>query len=253
MNQKIKIMKPAPHLSDEEIRSYMDFGTVLKKQRAFVMKRNLIRWFSATAIVSAVVIVAFWPDGAKESPDQTRLNPVDSIRNPAPEKNNGVPTADSVTPGDEVTANNDNPSPAIPGAEGREKAKAKTEIGNAVKEEPGAPAGKNELHAEEDIYVQAEPVDGYDKLYGYFQQHLRYPEEAMKDSIEGALVVVFVIKADGAADNIEVRSKLGDAFTTEVVQLIKNMPAWNPATLNGKPVPSRITLPLTFQIDRIKK
>lgn len=242
-------MKPAPHLSDEEIRSYMDFGNVLKKQKALTWKRNLLRWISAAAIVSTVGLVALWLS-TKEPVMETKADNSATTRTPASEKNDPLVAADSIASQNDAT-HKDNSSE--PGPVSDKPVNTTPPVEKAEKTDPAPAAGKSEQPIEEDIYVQAEPVEGYDKLYEYFQQHLRYPEEAMKDSAQGAVVVVFVVKPDGVADNIVVRSKLGEPFTREVVQLIKNMPAWKPASLNGKPVPSRITLPLTFQLERIKK
>ena len=104
----------------------------------------------------------------------------------------------------------------------------------------------------EDVYVQAEPVQGYALLYAYFNDHLVYPPSAVKDSVQGVETISFVVNAEGKAEKVEVKQSLGEAFDKEARRLVAGMPAWKPATLNGRPVPSSIALPITFQIQRIK-
>ncbi|HEY0653411.1 MAG TPA: energy transducer TonB, partial [Chryseosolibacter sp.] len=101
------------------------------------------------------------------------------------------------------------------------------------------------------VYVQASPVNGYPHLYAYFSRELKYPEEAKKDSIGGEVIAVFTISADGSPEKIVIEYSLGPAFDREVIRLITNMPPWSPATYNEKPVASKMSLPLTFQIKKI--
>jgi protein TonB len=253
MNQKIKIMKPAPQLSDEEIRGFMDFGNVLKQRNTVALRRNAIRWTLGIAIVSAVLFVSvdqyLRQNRTYDSIPQAAKAPLEEATQPA-EKNTII--ADSSLAPSETQPQNE-----------KEKAKSSdSETPGSKLSSPNAgndevePIVSNEKHEQiiaEDVYVQAEPVNGYDELYAYFNKNLSYPREALRDSIQGAVVVVFIVNVNGSAENIEVRNPLGDAFGKQVVDMIARMPPWKPATLNGKPVPSRITLPLTFQIERLKK
>ncbi len=102
------------------------------------------------------------------------------------------------------------------------------------------------------VYNQAEPVEGYAHLYDYFNKELVYPVAALKDSIQGVITVSFTINKDGLPENLQFINSLGPPFEEEARRLILNMPSWKPATLNGQPVASRLSLPLTFQI-RIEK
>jgi hypothetical protein len=53
-------------------------------------------------------------------------------------------------------------------------------------------------------------------------------------------------------EQIEVEQSLGEEFEKESVRLIENMPEWKPAKLDGNPVRSRISIPLTFQIQKMR-
>ncbi len=103
------------------------------------------------------------------------------------------------------------------------------------------------------VYKQAEPINGFSHLYNYFNSELVYPSEALKDSIQGVIVVSFTINEDGIPEDLKFSNSLGRPFEEEATRLINNMPPWKPATLDNKPIISRLSLPLTFQIVTIKK
>ena len=234
----------------------MDFGSVLKKQQEITWKRTLKRWISGVLIVSTLSFVSYWVfEQAKSEVASSVIRPEQSTEDAPSER--GIPIADSVQVRIEseqsVNKSNTDSIHARIDVLSKKTSEPSDRVENAASPEQNKNREQNDARITEDVYLQAEPTEGYEKLYNYFHQHLRYPQDAVKDSLHGAVVVVFVVKADGSADNIEVRSKLGEPFTSEVVQLIKEMPAWKPASLNGKPVPSRITLPLTFQIERYKR
>jgi hypothetical protein len=60
-----------------------------------------------------------------------------------------------------------------------------------------------------------------------------------------------VVNTDGKPENITIKQSLGEPFEKEARRLIENMPLWKPATLNGKPVSSQMSIPLTFQIQKV--
>lgn len=98
------------------------------------------------------------------------------------------------------------------------------------------------------IYQEPVPVDGLEALYSYFETELRYPETARADSVSGVTLVTFVIDTAGKPVQIEIVKSLGPPFDAEAIRVIENMPDWNPATINGNPVRSKVNIPLTFQI-----
>ncbi len=60
------------------------------------------------------------------------------------------------------------------------------------------------------------------------------------------VVVEFVVDKDGSVKDARV-TRHGNAMMDEtLLQAVRNMPRWEPATINGKPVRCRMRLPLTF-------
>ena len=239
MKQKIKIMKQRPQLSDEEIRSYMDFDGLIANRKLAMNKSkfHLLKWIVPT--------IAFLTIGA-----WLIFNPVEDNK-----QSDGVvaETNGTSAPNKPEKTPSSSEEPAIVETEATKKT---SDVGDLAKES-SAPVLQNndnkstEKKSVEDIYVQAEPADGYSALYAYFNSNLVYPSEAIKDSIQGVETVSFVINQNGKPEKIMIRQSLGEPFEKEARRLIENMPLWKPATLNGKPVPSQMSIPLTFQIQKV--
>ncbi|MBA4055184.1 MAG: hypothetical protein C0490_10765 [Marivirga sp.] len=237
MKQKIKIMKQKPALSDEEIRSYMDFDGLMASRKLVGGDPVKLKWVKRVIPVVAITAIAVWftfyndtntnPQPTTESVEQ---NPVTSPEVEAPAAIKETIEEDKVT----------QKQSALPDTPTRSEQKTK---------EPTVHQQSKPL---EDTYVQAEPLGGYDALYEYFNSQLVYPAESIKDSIQGVQTISFVINPEGKPEKVQIKQSLGEPFEKEARRLIENMPAWKPATLNGKPVSSQMSLPLTFNIQKVK-
>lgn len=64
----------------------------------------------------------------------------------------------------------------------------------------------------------------------------------------GKMRVSFVVDTDGAVKDIEIEDGICEELDKLVVSLIGQSPRWEPATVNGKPVPQCLTIPITFQM-----
>lgn len=70
---------------------------------------------------------------------------------------------------------------------------------------------------------------------------------------EGRTVIAFVVNATGKVVSPYVLKSSGDAvLDNEAMRLVSNLPEWDPATLNSKPVPSYNTLTISFNKDGIR-
>ncbi len=87
-------------------------------------------------------------------------------------------------------------------------------------------------------------------LMNYIAKHLKYPEEARKQGIEGIVVLQFTVEEDGRLTEISLRKDLGGGCGEEAIRLLKNMPPWVPAAAQGKPVRrTKMTLPVKFKLN----
>jgi TonB family protein len=237
MKSKIKIMKSKPEVTDSEIQSFMDFDLLLTKNTIASARRRQFRIIKGIVLGSVVVGVLslMWYVSWREKPhDKKEISTLEKIL---------VPQAPA--------SKTDSVSSAQPIAETVKKdvAKRKTDkqaatpIENTNTNQPPADTGTP-------VYAQAEPADGYPALYDYFGRELTYPREALKDSVQGVVSIAFTINTEGKPEKISIDQSLGPLFDKEAIRVIANMPPWKPATYNQKPVRSKLSLPLTFQIKK---
>jgi TonB family protein len=244
MKAPIKIVKVRPVVSEEEIRRSMDFDSVVRlfNVRSIWMSnwtRGLFVTGGGIIVMSTVYVLT-----------SNNAQPVESSK-----QNMTIIAADSsvVTPVVETSTNINAERVEQKQPEGSKRAVgvadslAKATEQEIVNELPK----KNDESKPSFDYVEAEPVEGYPHLYAYFASDLHYPEEAVRDSTQGTLSVSFIINGSGKPEKIAIENSLGPLFDQETIRLIENMPAWKSATFNGKPVPSRISLPLTFRIIKV--
>ena len=243
MNKKYKVMNQKPEASDEEIESYMNFEGLMNK-RAEVLSsskiRSILKKGLAGIAIGVALVSVFWFAQTRTGnrQQQNDLNPEKkTVISPSKVESNAV--SDSVehlqsqpkeTPRPDHSAKKESPD---------QKAES---LDKSVPEKTTV----------DESYVQAEPVNGYPDLYAYLNKNLVYPKEAMKDSIQGVLTIAFIINSSGKPEKIEIVNSLGPLFDAEARRLVENMPAWKPAIMNGKPVASKISLPVTFQLVKIK-
>jgi TonB family protein len=96
--------------------------------------------------------------------------------------------------------------------------------------------------------VQPIPPGGMSGWSSYLASSLRYPEEAMKNGIEGTVIVVFVINKDGSVRDAEILRGIGGGADEEAVRVVMESPSWTPAYQRGRPVNSRMRLPVRFKL-----
>ncbi len=81
-------------------------------------------------------------------------------------------------------------------------------------------------------------------IYG----QLKYPTIAKKNKVEGSVLAQWEVGSDGTIHNISVPQSLTNEIRDEVISVIKNMPAWSPATKDGVPVEYTYSLPINFSL-----
>ncbi|MBR6264780.1 MAG: energy transducer TonB [Prevotella sp.] len=84
---------------------------------------------------------------------------------------------------------------------------------------------------------------GEKALLEFLQKNVRYPEQAVKDSVEGRVVVSFEVESDGTITNAQVVKNLHPLLDAEALRVVNLMPKWEPGSL------SRYNLPIFFKMD----
>ena len=79
--------------------------------------------------------------------------------------------------------------------------------------------------------------------------NVKYPKIAQENSIQGRVIVQFVVAKDGKIENVEVVRTGGDpSLDREAVRVIKSMPRWQPGKQRGKLVRVKYTVPVNFRL-----
>ena len=86
-------------------------------------------------------------------------------------------------------------------------------------------------------------------LMEYLQMHVKYPPEAVKDSIQGRVIVQLLIERNGEVREVKVVRSVHELLDNEAVRVCKALPKFFPGSRGGKPAAMWLTLPITFKLE----
>ena len=90
---------------------------------------------------------------------------------------------------------------------------------------------------------------GMTALMKYLRENIKYPEECMKENIEGKAFVSFVVKKDGSISDIKIMQSSGnEKLDNESLRVVSSMPKWKPGMQRGEVVNVRFSLPIMFRL-----
>jgi len=85
------------------------------------------------------------------------------------------------------------------------------------------------------------------RLY-YLRKQIRYPEAALKGSVQGVVMVVFIVETDGTLSNVDVTKRIGGGCDEEAIRVTREMARWEPGKRNGRAVRVMVRMPIVFRI-----
>ena len=91
---------------------------------------------------------------------------------------------------------------------------------------------------------------GKEKMMEFIQSNLVYPVEAKNAGIEGTVFVQFDINDDGVLENEQVIKGIGHGCDKAALDVIKSMPKWNAAQVDGKKKKVKISVPIKFELEK---
>lgn len=90
---------------------------------------------------------------------------------------------------------------------------------------------------------------GTNGLKHWISTHVEYPIEAVEMGIEGRVHLRFTVSKTGKVEQVGILRGADVLLDKEALRVVKQMPRWNPARKNGKPVESFYNLPISFKLE----
>ena len=80
--------------------------------------------------------------------------------------------------------------------------------------------------------------------------NLKYPEDAVRDGVQGRVMVDFIVDKDGKVTDVRVVRGVDPELDEEAVRVISASPKWKPGRVNGQKVRTSITVPVEFRLKK---
>lgn len=93
-------------------------------------------------------------------------------------------------------------------------------------------------------------TDPYQFLSKWVYQYLKYPQEAIRDGIQGTVQVNFIVDKDGSVTDVSVGRSIDPLLDEEAVRVISASPKWKPGRLRGQKVRTSMTIPVEFRLEK---
>ena len=99
------------------------------------------------------------------------------------------------------------------------------------------------------VEVMPQFPGGQIAMLKYIMENIKYPEQAMKEGIQGRVAVRFIVEKDGSISDVKPILSVHPLLNKEAVRVVESMPKWTPGKQNGKPVRVRFNLPVMFKLN----
>ncbi|WP_295669663.1 energy transducer TonB [uncultured Mucilaginibacter sp.] len=101
------------------------------------------------------------------------------------------------------------------------------------------------------VYKAAREVNpqfkgGLDAFYKYLSRHIKYPDDAKENAIQGTVVLSFIVERDGKTSNVKITKGVYPSIDNEALRVMKDSHVWLPGTQFGRPVRVQYGLPINF-------
>lgn len=104
----------------------------------------------------------------------------------------------------------------------------------------------------EEVFMVAEQMPEYPggmkEMLKFLQENVKYPENAMKNNVQGRVIVQFVVEKDGTPTEFKVLRSVDPDLDAEALRVMKAMPKWKPGMQKGQVVRVKFTVPVSFKL-----
>ncbi len=107
---------------------------------------------------------------------------------------------------------------------------------------------------DEQIYEKPDKIaqfpGGMDAYVTWMSANFHYPEKAIRNNVEGRVVLSFVVNKQGRIKDIKVLHSLSPECDKEAIRMVKATPRWFAAEHQGRKVNCRYTMPVVFKLNK---
>ena len=100
----------------------------------------------------------------------------------------------------------------------------------------------------DEVEQMPEYPGGMPAMIEFLQTNIKYPEDAVKQKVEGRVMVQFVVETDGSISDVHVAKQVFPSLDAEAIRVVQVMPKWVPGRENGKVVRVKYNLPIVFRM-----
>ena len=97
---------------------------------------------------------------------------------------------------------------------------------------------------------QPEFPGGTVALLNYLRKTIKYPAECKQDSIQGRVLVSFIVDKEGFIKDAEIVRSVHQLLDAEALRVVSAMPQWIPGKNKGEAVNVKYTVPINFRLGR---
>ena len=130
-----------------------------------------------------------------------------------------------------------------------DKAPLKTVVEeNLIKHEDG-------LYMQNEVEKRATYRKGDERAFqqGWVYRYIKYPNSAVKEGVQGRVVVEFIIEKSGEVSNVKIVNSVDERLDAEVLKVVRASPKWKPATIKGAAVRVKTSIPVEFRLTKDSK
>lgn len=117
---------------------------------------------------------------------------------------------------------------------------------------PEAKEAPADSTAKEEVFMVAEQMPefpgGMKEMLKFLQENVKYPENAMKNNVQGRVIVQFVVEKDGTPTEFKVARSVDPDLDAEALRVLQTMPKWKPGMQRGEVVRVKFTVPVSFKL-----
>jgi TonB family protein len=89
-------------------------------------------------------------------------------------------------------------------------------------------------------------------LTKWVYHYQKYPSQAVKNGIQGRVMVSFVIDKSGEVRDVKVTRSVDPLLDDEAIRIVSASPKWRPGKVKGQRVNVELTIPIEFKLTKNK-